>query len=259
MLQRAEQDIESFMHVAKKRLAEVGGSGQKNVRFMLEMFVDVCKLRKEKIARARSVRMLISVLEDAQQEIKTHGANPADFDRARQLVKDVLDRLRRHTSADVMGLELQKALILTLESRLQILDTSLELKKLKNSSMLTMHHTIATDEALPALRVVKDRWVLMKSFSLYNLYQNIDSSQGRDFGGDESFMMDTLVKESDKKIDQVISLDREKMLARDLFVPSLCYDLLMENAELRKMANAYQIKVLIHHALKTHGTGGKTK
>merc|ERR1719243_60990 len=177
--------------------------------------------------------MLISVLEDAQQEMKTHGTSPGDFDRVRQTVKDVLDRMRRHVPSDVMALEIQKALILTLESRLQLLDTHLELNKLKQSSMLTMHANIATDEALPALRIIKERWMLMKNFSLYNLYQNIDSSQGRDFGGDENFMMETLVKESDKKIDQ------EKMLARDLFVPSLLYDLLMENAELRRMANSY--------------------
>jgi hypothetical protein len=255
MLQRAEQDFESHMHRAKTRLAEVGGAGQKNVRFMLEMFVDACKLRKEKIARARSVRMLISVLEDAQQEMKTHGTSPGDFDRVRQTVKDVLDRMRRHVPSDVMALEIQKALILTLESRLQLLDTHLELNKLKQSSMLTMHANIATDEALPALRIIKERWMLMKNFSLYNLYQNIDSSQGRDFGGDENFMMETLVKQSDAKINQVIAVDKEKMLARDLFVPSLLYDLLMENAELRRMANSYQLKVLIHHALK--GTGGK--
>jgi len=118
-----------------------------------------------------------------------------------------------------------------------------------------MHANIATDEALPALRIIKERWMLMKNFSLYNLYQNIDSSQGRDFGGDENFMMETLVKQSDAKINQVIAVDKEKMLARDLFVPSLLYDLLMENAELRRMANSYQLKVLIHHALK--GTGGK--
>ena len=40
--------------------------------------------------------MLISVLEDAQQEMKTHGTSPGDFDRVRQTVKDVLDRMRRH-------------------------------------------------------------------------------------------------------------------------------------------------------------------
>ena len=36
------------------------------------------------------------------------------------------------------------------------------------------------------------------------------------------------------------------MIGADPSVPRFCYDLLLENAELRQLANTYQIKVMLH-------------
>jgi len=58
-------------------------------------------------------------------------------------------------------------------------------------------------------------------------------------------MLAFLVQQSDSKIDQIIQNDKDRMVSRDLTVEPLCYEFLVENAELRKMCNTYQLKVLL--------------
>ena len=62
------------------------------------------------------------------------------------------------------------------------------------------------------------RWNMMKHFSLYTLYQEMDSGNSR-----EEDMMETLVKEADKRIDQCVS-EKDKP-NKELLIPSLCYNL----------------------------------
>merc|ERR1712072_1519498 len=85
----------------------------------------------------------------------------------------------------------------------------------------------------------------MGRFSLFNLYQQCEQ-QKWGFGSDDE-MMAHLVKVSDEKIDGIIALDQEKVLTRDALTASFCYDLLLENAELRKMCNQCQLKILIFY------------
>merc|ERR1712032_150321 len=101
----------------------------------------------------------------------------------------------------------------------------------------------------------KQRWGDLKKFSIYNLYQE------RNLKGDcEKFTSDDellacLVENSDGRIDQIIQTDRDNLISRDQLVDRLCYDLLVENAELRKMCNAYQLKVLIMQKADKDGNG----
>jgi len=75
------------------------------------------------------------------------------------------------------------------------------------------------------------------------------------YENDDEYLVE-LVKASDSKIDQIIQIDRDAIVSRDSLVPSLCYDLLLENAELRKMTNSYQLRVLLLHKGKNLSTAG---
>merc|ERR1719313_1456232 len=191
MLKRADEDLETFIHTAKKQLVEVGNqNGQANVKFMIDLFVDACMLRREKIARARSARGLVGTMEEAQQEIKTlEAGKPADFEGARATLKETLDRTRRFSPGDVIGLELQKALVLMLETRVNLVESELELTQLKQGGVLS--RSSVNEEVVPALRVLRERWNMMKHFSLDTLYQEMDSANSR-----EEDIMETLVKET---------------------------------------------------------------
>lgn len=250
MLKRADEELETFIHTAKKQLVEVGSqSGQANAKFMIDLFVDSVMLRREKIARARSARTLTATLEEAQHEVKLLEPHPGDFERVRTTLRETLDRTRRSSPSDVIGLELQKALVLALETRLSLVETQIDLLKTKSGGVLSQMSTqSASEEVIPALRLLRERWNMMKHFSLYTLYQEMDSGNSR-----EEDMMETLVKEADKRIDQCVS-EKDKP-NKELLIPSLCYDLLLENAQLRKLCNSYQLKVLVHHS---KGPGGPT-
>jgi len=259
-LQRAEVDLDNLLYISRKQIAEVGAqAGQKNVRFVLEMFVDACMLRKEKIARIRSARQLVDIRKDVhlnpgyavtdfsndfQEDIK----KLADTQRS---LRQVLQNVRNHSASDVMAEELQRAICMSLESKVQNMDTQIELAKARKSE--------PSDPTLPALRVLKDRWNQLKRFSLFNLYQQCEQ-QKWDFGSDDE-MMAHLVKVSDEKIDAIIAQDQEKVLTRDALTASFCYDLLLENAELRKMCNACQLKILVFYKgrmpEKKKGGGGR--
>merc|ERR1712048_454703 len=63
--------------------------------------------------------------------------------------------------------------------------------------------------------------------------------------GTQDEMLTYLVRQSDNKIDQIIHQNRDVLVSHDPLVPTMCYDLLMENAEPRKMCNIYQLKVLL--------------
>merc|ERR1712083_227909 len=91
----------------------------------------------------------------------------------------------------------------------------------------------------------KERWGELKRFSIYNLFQECNlKNQNVNWSSDDE-MLAFLVQNSDAKIDQIIQADKDVLVSRDLLLPNMCYELLVENAELRKMCNAYQLKVLL--------------
>ena len=93
------------------------------------------------------------------------------------------------------------------------------------------------------MRLIKDRWNALKQFSLYALYQECDRRK-YDFGDDDE-LLTYLVRVSDERLDQMVLLEKDPVITRDALIPSLCYDLLLENVELRKMCNQYQLRVLL--------------
>merc|ERR1711879_197491 len=110
------------------------------------------------------------------------------------------------------------------------------------------------DIMLPALRTIQDRWKKLKEFSIVNIYREVAPKYDKAGFTSDDEMLATLVHISDEKIDQIITTDKNTKTSQDLLVPALCYELLLENAELRKMCNTYQLKVLRHrdHAAAQH-------
>merc|ERR1712226_1000030 len=92
-------------------------------------------------------------------------------------------------------------------------------------------------------RIIKDRWNSLKHFSLYALYLECENRKVEFANHDEHLAY--LVNASNFQIDQILLIDKDQIISHDTLVPALCYDLLRENAELRKMANSYQLHVLM--------------
>jgi len=241
ILERASYELDMLIQSAKAQLLEIRNKkGTKNVKFMLSMFMDDCKLRREKIRRTVAARQLID-----QKRINKHPQEDEYADRedvmkltqANTVLTRTLTRVRNVKTYDVFTKALQDSITECLECKLQLHETEMECLRVSNGGQ--------ADVFLPALRIIKERWGELKRFSIYNLYQECNlRGQNVSFNSEDE-MLAYLVHSSDAKIDQIIQVDRDTIISRDLLVPSLCYDLLVENAELRKMCNTYQLKVLI--------------
>merc|ERR1712190_189892 len=84
----------------------------------------------------------------------------------------------------------------------------------------------------------------LKHFSLYALYLECETKK-LDFGGNDDEHLSYLVNTSNFQIDQILQIEKDHIISHETLVPALCYDLLRVNAELRKMANSYQLHVLM--------------
>lgn len=242
ILERASYELDMLIQSARAQLLEIRSKkGTKNVKFVLSMFADNCKLRKEKIRRTVAARQLM----DHKKQIKSTQYTPDKLDEtdqkkieaANQQLTRALKRVMNLKTYDVFTRALQDSITECIECKLQVHETQLECLKLTSKQ--------DGDPIQPALRIIKERWGALKHFSIYNLFQECNlRGQNVTFSSDDE-MLAFLVQSSDAKIDQIIHVGRNKMTSQDLLVPSLCYDLLMENAELRKMCNTYQLKVLL--------------
>lgn len=242
-LERASYELDMLIQSAKSQLVEIRNmKGTKNVKFMLSMFMDDCKLRREKIRRTVAARQLIdlkaavshnnivSVVGQSQDDV-------ADLTQANSQLNRILQRVRNLKTYDVFTQALQNSLAESLECKLQVHETQIECIKAHKG-----RHAAAI---IPALRTIKERWGDLKRFSIYNLFQECSlRGQNLSFSSDDE-MLAFLVHSSDQKLDQIIHADKHKLVSRDRLVPSLVYDMLVENAELRKMCNTYQLKVLL--------------
>jgi hypothetical protein len=246
ILEKASYELDMLIQSAKNQLTICKSNfpkGTKNVKFILTLFMDDCKLRKEKIRRTVSARQLTEHKKGvvkAPQVTLTDTRSGNDVQRlyhADQQLTRTLQRVRNLKTYDVFTRALQDSIIECIECKLQVHATQAECLKARQGE--------PSDPILPALRIIKERWVALKQFSIYNLFQECNlRGQGVNFGSDDE-MLAFLVQSSDQKIDQIIQNSRDKMISQDLLVPSMCYDLLVENAELRKMCNTYQLKVLL--------------
>ncbi|CAE8722595.1 unnamed protein product, partial [Polarella glacialis] len=224
--------------------------GTKNVKFMLSLFMDDCKLRREKIRRTVAARQLMDHKKGIAQAdenidiLNAQGIPPEDLlGTATSQLTSTLTRIRNLKTYDLFTRVLQDSLAEVLESKLQLVATQMEVVKAKSG--------MAANPSLLALRIIKERWGDLKRFSIYNLFQEcLLRGQSMSFSSDDE-MLAFLVQSSYAKVDHIIQIDRDKLASRDPLLPSICYDLLQENAELRKMCNTYQLKVLLMKEGKT--------
>jgi hypothetical protein len=242
---RAERHLDALVNLAKmelKRTQQIPGT--RNVRFILCMFIDECRLRCEKVRRTISARQLMDAKkrsDDISARTVTDFGSDAN-EEIRKIIavtkelQQMLDQVKRISPEDPMTIHLKVTLIECLECKLQLHDTRVELLKAAEGK--------PTDPMLPALRIIKDRWNSLKHFSLYALYLECETKR-LDFGGNDDEHLAYLVNASNFQIDQILQIDKDQIISHDTLVPALCYDLLRENAELRKMANSYQLHVLM--------------
>mmetsp|Transcript_21546 Transcript_21546/g.64727 ORF Transcript_21546/g.64727 Transcript_21546/m.64727 type:complete len:579 (+) Transcript_21546:113-1849(+) len=241
ILEQASYELDMLIRSSKAQLNEVKkGKGTKNVKFMLSMFMDDCKLRREKIRRTVTARQLM----DYKKTMNNITVSAAEYgkDEIQRLqqanvhLTRTLTKVRNLKGYDVFGKALQDSLAECIECKLQVNEN--EVSALKASRR-------QVDPIVAPLKTIKERWGELKRFSIYNLYQECNlRGQNVSFSSEDE-MLAFLVQSSDSKIDQIIQIDRDRMISRDQLIPSLCYDLLVENAELRKMCNTYQLKVMI--------------
>lgn len=253
-LERASYELDLLIQSAKVQLMELRSKkGTKNVKFMLTLFMDDCMLRREKIRRTVAARQLMDHMKGlgeltagppGQEDAEPKGGDPtATLNATGVQVTRLLNRIRALKTYDIYTKSLQESLTETLECKLQVLDNQLSLLNASGQPV---------NPSLSSLRTIKERWGELKRFSIYNLFQECSlKGQNLGFGSDEE-MLAFLVQTSDSKINQIIEVDQDRLVSRDPLVPGLCYDLLVENAELRKMCNTYQMKVLL---MRHHGGG----
>jgi hypothetical protein len=248
-LHRAERHLDALLNAAVYELKRTQQQpGTRNVKFIICMFIDECRLRREKVQRTISARQL----SDAKRKVHDINAySVTDFgananEEIRKIIavnkdlQQVLDIVNHVPTVDAMSEELKLTLIECLECKLQLHDTRVELLKAADSK--------PSDPMLPALRIIKGRWNTLKHFSLYALYLECENKK-MEFKDDDDHLR-YLVNASNEQIDQMLQVDRDRIISHDTLVPALCYDLLRENAELRKMTNAYQLHVLMLHKEK---------
>ncbi|CAJ1354383.1 unnamed protein product [Effrenium voratum] len=239
VLEDASYELDKFIQSARAQLFEIRKKkGTKNVKFMLSLFMDDCKLRREKIRRTVAARQLIEYkrgMPTGAPDLLGIGPDRANYlSKETEAVSSQLTKVRNLRTYDLFTRVLQESLSEVLESKLQVLGLQEEVLKMKQGQKM--------DISLPGLKILMGRWADLKRFSIYNLYQECNlRGQGLAFNSDDE-MFSFLVASSDAKIDQIISMDRDLLVSRDSHIPGLCYELLVENAELRKMCNAYQLK-----------------
>ncbi|CAK9023907.1 unnamed protein product [Durusdinium trenchii] len=229
-LHRAERHLDALVTAAVQELRRTQQMpGTRNVRFILCMFIDECRLRREKVQRTIAARRI----QDARRKDDEKAASDPIFaysvkdfsSSANEHIRKIIavtkelqqrrDAVSSIVSVDVLSELLKGTLIKCLDCKLQLHETQIELLKVSEGKLC--------DPMLPALRIIKDRWDSLKHFSLYALYLECEQ----------------------KKIDQMLQIDKDDIISHDTMVPGLCYDLLRENAELRKMTNSYQLHVLM--------------
>ena len=256
-LHRAERHLDALVHAARRELRELQKShgSRKNSRFILCMFIDECRLRREKVKRTIAARRL----KDAKARCEKISAySVKDFSSKaeesinrltedRKKLAEMRDAVQAIVipSSDVLSEQLQVTLLECLECKLQLLSTQLQLVKARNPDVFPQLEHRDPNLMLPALEIIKARWDSLKHFSLYALYMEESEKFEQKQGIDDNTHLAYLVKASNAKIDAMLQIDKEPRLSHDSQVPGLCYDLLRENAELRKMANTYQLHVLM--------------
>lgn len=208
------------------------------------MFIDECKLRREKIQRILSAKRIVEAKRQAKEVSiysVTDCSNTTSQDMRRIIgvaksLEVMLTEIRRIKHVDLMTQQFLNTLVECVEGRLQLCDTQVDLIKEKNK------YGTSSDTRLPGLRIIRDRWNTLKNCSLYALYNSPEHQKDEEETDEDQLRR--LVRASNEEIDKILEIDKDNMISKDTLLPAMCYDLLRENAELRKMTNSYQLHVL---------------
>lgn len=254
-LEKASYELDLLIQGTRAQLEEIREmKGTKNVKFMLAMFMDDAKLRREKIRRTVDARRLVDLKRGVSQAaayMVSDLGNKTDvkkLSQANEQLQRTMEKVKGAKAHDVFTRCLQDSILECIANKIQLHDTQIELLKAKSGDKV--------DPVAPALRAIKDGWNALKHYSIYFLYQECKIRQENLRFGTEEELLTYLTKNSNDRIDQIINIDKDQMISRDSMVPSLCYELLVENAELRKMCNTYQLRVLIMRDRDKKGVRG---
>merc|ERR1712008_177719 len=240
-LEKACIELDMLIQSAKAQLSEIRSkNGTKNVKFMLYMFMDDCMLRREKIRRTIAARQLIDTRGTSTTQVNAADYGQDEVNRlqfANNQLHRTLTKVKSMRTYDVFSKTLQDSIVECIECKLQVHENEIEILKAGGPK--------SVEPVRSALRTIKERWGDLKRFSIYNFFMECKlHGQEWQYKSEEE-MLAFLVSSSDHRIDGIISRDKDALFSRDLLVPSLAYDLLVENAELRKMCNTYQLKVML--------------
>lgn len=229
---------------AIRRLEINRNRSRKNVKFILCMFVDEVRLRREKVSRTICVRRITEL--KRQSAAFSAGVNHDLSDVGKVIatnreLDNILEQVKATDPIDVFTQEMKTTIWESIECRMQLHEARI--------AMLQGEEDNYSNCIMPALKLIRSRWEDLRSFSLYGMYhQHLRQLQQGTRSDSDNFK--TLVNMSNAKIDQIIYLESDQVMTHDILIPPLCYDLLKENAELRKMVNTCQLQVLSVHTSK---------
>ncbi|CAE7949408.1 unnamed protein product, partial [Symbiodinium sp. KB8] len=221
-LHRAERHLDALVTAAVTELKRTQQMpGTRNVRFILCMFIDECRLRREKVQRTIAARQLKDAKAKSKEivaySVKDFSSNANESIRkiiaVTKDLQQMLDAVKTIQPVDVPSQELKATLVECLECKLQLHDNQVELLKATEGKL--------SDPMLPALRIIKDRWDSLKHFSLYALYLECEQRQ-LDFGNSDDEHLAYLVRASNAQIDQILQIDKDRIISHDSMVPGLC-------------------------------------
>mmetsp|Transcript_89446 Transcript_89446/g.186878 ORF Transcript_89446/g.186878 Transcript_89446/m.186878 type:complete len:591 (+) Transcript_89446:328-2100(+) len=240
-LKEAELQLSTFIDATRDQLEEVSdrNNGTRNIKCVLSVFIDACRLRREKIRNTVVTRELESM--KREQDVFATAANKTTgpderITKAQEALSSGIQKVRDKEATNITAKTIQKMMLEAMELKLQLYEMQ--------QKLLPKMRIEAKDMIAPALRTVKEKWYALRKTSVYAIYQDFQSRKQVD--SDEELLA-LIAAESDRRVDLIIQQDSDKLISRDLLVPAVCYDLLLENAELRKMCNTYQIRVMLHH------------
>merc|ERR1712048_887268 len=125
-LEKASYELDELIRSAKAQLQEIRSKrGTKNVKFMLALFMDDCKLRREKIRRTVSARQLMDHVKAVNQNhfAGGDGGPRKAIEDAQNILKRTQANVRKVPTYDVFTRKLQDCLIQTIECKLQLHET----------------------------------------------------------------------------------------------------------------------------------------
>ncbi|CAD7962871.1 unnamed protein product [Amoebophrya sp. A25] len=219
-----------------------------NIAFLLDVFVDSLVAKTDKLERIRRTRAVLRAKRLGTKLGLEVGNFRADsFESIRRLqahnlkLQDVVTSAEQINVRDPLSRELQVAIAEAANARIQTNLTKMELIK-------RLEGTDAGSIVKPAIQILQERWQAVQEWSLSTMFKKEGKTvfSNRKLSPDQCF--DRLVAMSEQGLDRIAEqFDRDAVLTRDLVLPGIVYELLLDNVRMRKLCNLYQLRVLLIH------------